>query len=119
MCRRHVEDKEHNTLWMGLLENGNGLVNLNKQLGVIPPWITAHPWINNGSCVLDNVPLLVADDKAAVFFLDKIGDVDDAATSLLLEDLLMWQMPFHTCHVSVLKDSHSGAHHIFCLYLFA
>jgi len=104
---------------MCLLKYCDCLVNLNKQLCVILPWVAPYPWIYDHSCILDNIPLLIVDNMIAVFFLDKIGDVDNVAMSLLLEDLLIWPAPFNRSQKGVSKDNHIGAHHIFCLYLFA
>jgi len=119
MCQGLVENEESFTPWMHLIKNSNHLIDLNKQLHVVPPWITTDPQINNHLGILDDIPLFIADDQMPVFFLDKIGDVDDAAMSLLLEDLFSLLSPFHTCQTGVLMDNHSGAYHILCLYSFA
>jgi len=104
---------------MRLIKNSNRLIDLSKQLRVVPPQITADPQINNRSGILDDIPLFIVDDQTPIFFLNKIGDVDDAAASLLLEDLFSLLSPFHTCQTGVSMDNHSGAYHILCLYLFA
>jgi hypothetical protein len=85
---------------------------------VCSPWITADSRIDYGLSILDNAALLIVDDQPPVFLLNKVRDMDDAAASLLLKDLLISLSPFHTCQISVSKDNHPGAHHIFCLYLF-
>ena len=97
MCRGLVENEKPNTPRMCLLENRNCLVDLSQQLGMISPRIPSCSQIDNGSCILDNLPFLVADDKPSILFLDKIGDMDDVAMPLFLEDLFTWSAPFHTC----------------------
>ena len=119
MRRWLVENEQGFTPQMCLLEYHDCLVNLNKQLGVFPLWITADSRIDYGPGILDYVTLLVADDKPPVFLLNKVRDMDDAAVSLLLKDLFTSLSPFYTCQIGVSKDNHPDAHHIFCLYLFA
>jgi len=118
MCQGLVENEDPFTPQMHLVKNCDHLVNLDKQLCVIPPWITTCPWIYDRSCILDNNPLLIVDDKSPIFFLNKIGDMDNAAMSLLLEDLFIWPGPFNRYQNGVSDNNHIGAHHIFCLYLF-
>ena len=89
MCQGLVKEKEHFTLQVCLLENSDHLINLSKQLGVLPPWITACPRIYNCLCILDDVPLPIMDDKMPILFLNKIRDMENAAMLLLLEDLLI------------------------------
>ena len=119
MCRGLVKEEECLTLRVCLLKNSDRLINLSKQLGVLSPRIPACPRIYDLSCVLDDVLLPITDDEMPVLFLNKIGDVDDAATPLLLENLLIWLMPFQTCQNSVPECNHLHAHHISCLYSFA
>jgi hypothetical protein len=104
---------------MCLLKNHDCLVNLNEQLGVLPPWITANSRIYYGLSILDNATLLIADDQPPIFLLNKVRDMDDVAMSLLLKDLFISLSPFHTCQIGVSKDNHPSAHHMFYLYSFA
>lgn len=104
---------------MRLLENIKCLVDLSKQLDVIPPWITTCTRIDDGACIPYNIPLLIADNKPPILFLDKVRDMDDAATPLLLEDLFICLAPFNRCQNSVSRGNHLGVHQIFCLYSFA
>ena len=62
---------------------------------MIPPWIAARPWISDASRILDDRPVLIADDQSSVVFFNEIGNVDDAPTPLLHEFHLARLEPFH------------------------
>ena len=73
---------------MRLIKYLDRLVNLHKELGMVPPCIGAHPQINNASRVLHHITLFVADDKTSIFLFDEIGHMNQSPAPLLQELLL-------------------------------
>src|ERR1700730_15217907 len=78
---------------MCLVENCDCFVDLCEKLGMIPPWVTTHSWICDTPCILLNDTILILDDKATVFLFNKVQNMDDPATPLSHELLLMFSSP--------------------------
>jgi hypothetical protein len=60
--RLQIEYEEHNTIGVCLIEDRHCLIDLCKQLNIIPPWISACAGISDALGILNDDPVLIADD---------------------------------------------------------
>jgi hypothetical protein len=72
MCRRLIEHKQHDAVGMCLFKYLDCFVNLHEELCMVPPCVSAYPWINDASHVLHHITLFVTDDKMSIFLFDEI-----------------------------------------------
>src|SRR6266850_1703339 len=61
---------------------------------MLPPWVPICTWICDAPCILHNCALLIMDNKAPKFLLNKIRNMDNAPTALSHEFCLLRLGPF-------------------------
>src|SRR5216683_5166238 len=90
-----VEQEEHNTIGVCLLENFYCLVDLHEELVMIPPFVAAHTQICNAMCVFHHDAFLIVDDKMSIVFLNEIRDMNESPSAFLHQFLLsIFVIPF-------------------------
>jgi hypothetical protein len=61
-------------------------------------------WIDNLACVLNNISISIPHNKTTISFIGKIGDMDWAATTPLLQHGLSLGQPSRMLHVYLLVE---------------
>ena len=76
MGRGLIEDKEALAIGVGNFEDRNGFFDLYQKLLVVPPCITVRSRIDNFVSISNDVAICVANHQTAMFFIDKIRNMD-------------------------------------------
>ncbi len=113
-----IKHKQCDAVRMCLFKYLNCFVNLHEELCMVPPRVSAHPWINNASHILHHISLFIVDNKTSVFFLNEIWHMDQSPAPLLLELLLSLLDPVWEHQESAPRNENYSVHHALCLYLF-
>ena len=80
-----VEQEEHDTIGVRLLEDFYCLVDLREELVMIPPFVAVRAQICNASCIFHHDAFLIADNKASIVFLDEIRDMNESPLPFLYQ----------------------------------
>ena len=67
-----VEQEKRDALGVHLLKDFHSLIDLRKELHMIPPLVAACPQIHNIASILHHDAFLIVDDKTSILFLDEI-----------------------------------------------
>ena len=95
VCRWLIENKKTNTVRVCLLEIWYCIINLCKELCVIPLCITTCTWICDTPSIPYHDPILIMDNKSSILFLNKIQNVYDLTLPLFHQLLLFQPPPIH------------------------
>jgi len=50
VCRRSIKDPNTNAIWVCVLKDCKGVLNLLEQLGEVPPCVKPFPWVYDLAC---------------------------------------------------------------------